>query len=80
LAAYLFWGGRAVPANTPRAIVDRLHSETRKALEVPAVHTRLETLGVQAMPLSVDEFGKFAREDVAATMNLAREINLAPTN
>jgi tripartite-type tricarboxylate transporter receptor subunit TctC len=79
-AAYLFWGGLAVPANTPRAIVDRLHSETRKALEIPAVQQRLETLGVQAMPLSVDEFAKFTRDDVAATINLAREINLVPTN
>ncbi len=79
-AAYLFWGGLAVPAHTPRAIVERLHNESRKALELPAVRQRLETFGVQAMPLTVDEFGKFARDDVAATINLAKEINLMPTN
>ena len=31
-AQYLFWGGLALPAKTPRAIVDRLHDETEKAL------------------------------------------------
>ena len=40
-AQYLFWGGLAFPAGTPRAIVDRLHDETRKALSLPAVQERL---------------------------------------
>ena len=44
-AQYLFWGGLALPAKTPRAIVDRLHQETMKALEVPAVQERLEAAG-----------------------------------
>ena len=35
-AQYLFWGGLALPAKTPRAIIDRLHDETEKALQVPA--------------------------------------------
>ena len=42
-AEYLFWGGLAFPAKTPRAIVDRLHAETNKALAVPAVRERLDS-------------------------------------
>src|SRR5688572_1061010 len=49
-AQYLFWGGLAFPAKTPRAIVNRLHQETHKALEVPAVQERLKQMGVQPMP------------------------------
>ena len=79
-AEYLFWGGLALPAKTPRAIVDRLHDETQKALQVPEVRERLATLGVEPMPMSVDEFGKFVRDDIAATVKLAKEINLVPTN
>jgi len=79
-AQYLFWGGLAAPAGTPRAIIDKLHDETQKALAVPAIQERLATLGVQLMPMSVDEFGKFTADDVAATVNLAKEINLVPTN
>jgi tripartite-type tricarboxylate transporter receptor subunit TctC len=79
-AQYLFWGGLAAPVGTPRAIIDRLHDETYKALALPAIQERLATLGVQPMLMSVDEFGKFAEDDVAATANLAKDINLIPTN
>lgn len=79
-AQYLFWGGAAFPAKTPRAIVDRLHAEVQQALAVPAVQERLTTLGVEPMPMTVDEFGKFYRDDVAATLKLAKDINLVPTN
>src|SRR5262245_17796275 len=75
-APYPVWGGPAMPAQTPRATVDKLHAETRKALEQPAVQQRLATLGVQAMPMSVDDFGKFVRDDVAATIQLAKDIHL----
>jgi tripartite-type tricarboxylate transporter receptor subunit TctC len=79
-AQYLFWGGMAFPAKTPRAIVDRLHDETQKALNMPAIQERLANLGVQPMPLSVGEFTKFFHDDVASTIKLAKDINLKPTN
>lgn len=79
-AQYLFWGGLAYPNKTPRAIVARLHNETRKALAVPAVQERLATLGVEPLSMSVDEFTRFVRDDVAATIKLARDINLTPTD
>jgi tripartite-type tricarboxylate transporter receptor subunit TctC len=79
-AQYLFWGGLALPAKTPRAIVDRLHDETQKALALPAVQERLVKLGVQPMPMSVDQFDKFYRDDIASTVKLAKDINLMPTN
>jgi tripartite-type tricarboxylate transporter receptor subunit TctC len=79
-ARYLFWGGLAFPAKTPRAIVDRLHAEAQKALAAPAVQERLATFGVEPMPMTVDEFGKFYRDDVAATVKLAKDVNLVPTN
>jgi tripartite-type tricarboxylate transporter receptor subunit TctC len=66
-AQYLFWGGLAFPAKTPRAIVDRLHAETQKALAVPMVQDRLATFGVEPMPMTVDEFGKFYHDDVMST-------------
>ena len=61
-----------MPAKTPRAIVDQLHAETQKALAVPAVQERLATFGVEPMPMTVNEFGKFYRDDVAAIVKLAK--------
>ena len=79
-AQYLFWGGVAVPVKTPRAIVEKLHAETAKALAVPAVQERLATFGVEPMPMTVEAFGKFYRDDVAAIVKLARDVNIAATN
>jgi tripartite-type tricarboxylate transporter receptor subunit TctC len=79
-AQYLFWGGVAFPTKTPRAIVDRLHAEIEKALAAPAVQERLTGLGVEPTPMSVEEFGTFYRDDVAAILKLAKDANIAPTN
>jgi tripartite-type tricarboxylate transporter receptor subunit TctC len=79
-ARYLFWGGLAFPAKTPRAIIDRLHQETNKALAVPAVRDRLTALGVQVKTMSVGEFDKMFRDEIATTVKLAKDINLVPTN
>ena len=65
---------------TPRAIIDKLHSETRKALDQPAVQEKLAALGVEPKGMSVEEFTKFCRDDVAATVKLAKDINLTPAN
>ena len=32
------------------------------------------------MPMTADEFAKFYRDDVAAIVKLAKDINLVPTN
>ena len=79
-AQYLFWGGLAFPAKTARAIIDRLHAETQKALAAPAVQERLATFGVEPMPMTVDEFGKFYHDDVMAIVKLAKDVNLVPIN
>jgi tripartite-type tricarboxylate transporter receptor subunit TctC len=75
-SVYPFYTGVYVPANTPPAIVDRLHREIAKALEAPAVQARFAQLGVQPMPGSRAEFAKFFRDDVEATVALARAANI----
>ncbi len=42
------WAGWLLPAGTPAAIVERLHAETQKALQVAAVRQRLEEMGGEA--------------------------------
>lgn len=79
-ATYLFWGGIAFPAKTPRAIVEKLNEEVTKALQVRSVQDKLADIGVQLQPMGVDAFAKFFHEDMAATIKLAKDINLAPTN
>ncbi len=42
------WAGWMLPAGAPQSVVERLHAETQKALQVPAVRTRLEEMGGEA--------------------------------
>jgi tripartite-type tricarboxylate transporter receptor subunit TctC len=79
-AEYLFWGGMSVPAKTPRSIIDKLHVETQKALDLPEVQEKLAKLGVQPQPMTVEQCEKFFRDDVVATIKLAKDAHIAPTN
>lgn len=42
------WAGWMLPAGTPQPVVQRLHAETQKALQIPAVKARLEEMGGEA--------------------------------
>jgi tripartite-type tricarboxylate transporter receptor subunit TctC len=77
-SVYPFYTGVYVPANTPKAVVDRLYREVAKALEAPAVQARFATLGVQPMPGSQAEFTKFFHDDVNATVALAKAAKIQP--
>jgi len=79
-SAYLFWTGLFVPAKTPRAIVDKLYEECGKALQVGAVKERLAKVGTEPMPMSIDEFGKYFREDVLSTAKLMQQVGIKPAD
>jgi tripartite-type tricarboxylate transporter receptor subunit TctC len=77
-AEFRFWSGLSAPAKTPRPIVDKLHDVTEQALAVPALREKLAKLGVSPQPMSVDDFGKFFRDDLAATVQLAKDAHIEP--
>ena len=64
--------GAYLPAKTPRAIVEKLHSEVMKALAVPSVQERLVKIGVEPMPMTVAEFGAFFKDEIAANLALVK--------
>jgi tripartite-type tricarboxylate transporter receptor subunit TctC len=79
-SAYLFWTGIFVPAQTPREIIDRLHAEAVKAMQVTAVQERLAKVGTEPMPMSPDQFGKYFRDDVLATAKLMQQVGIKPAD
>ena len=79
-AEFNFWLGLSAPAKTPRDIVDKLHDATEKALQDPALQGKLAKLGVEPELMSVDAFGKFVKDDLAATVQLAKSANIQPVD
>jgi tripartite-type tricarboxylate transporter receptor subunit TctC len=77
-ADYALWLGVFVPAKTPRAIVDKLHDESAKALASPALRERLAGLDVEPMPMSTTQFDAFIKDEVVAQGALAKAAGLKP--
>ena len=53
------WNAMAAPAKTPRAIIDRLNEELRKAIASPEVQKRFAELGVDARTSTPAELREF---------------------
>jgi tripartite-type tricarboxylate transporter receptor subunit TctC len=79
-AEYLFWGGVSAPARISPMIVAKLNREIDTALSITAIREKLQQLGVEPMPMTPDQFGKFFADDVAAIVQLGRDANIAPTD
>jgi tripartite-type tricarboxylate transporter receptor subunit TctC len=79
-AEFNFWVGLSVPAKTPRPIVDQLHGAVEKALADPAMQEKLAKLGVEPRLMSVDDFQKFVKDDLVATVQLAKDAHIEPVD
>jgi len=71
------WYGLAMPAGTPRAIVDRVNAEVMKILSAPEVVAKLQSMGIDpAKPSKPEDFGRFLREDVARWSKVVKEASI----
>jgi len=59
------WNGIAVPAKTPRAVIDRLSREINVALSAPDIKKRLFDLGVDARPGTPEALQKLLVSEIA---------------
>jgi len=72
-AEYPFWFGMFLPAKTPRTIVDKLYSETVKALANPTVRDKLVALGVDPMEMTPTEFDAHVESQIALDAALVKD-------
>ncbi|MBK6651355.1 MAG: tripartite tricarboxylate transporter substrate binding protein [Betaproteobacteria bacterium] len=70
------WAGLMAPAGTPRAVVDRLNAETLKALQLPAVRTRLEEMGGEARGSTPDEMKAMVASEVQRWSQVVADANI----
>jgi tripartite-type tricarboxylate transporter receptor subunit TctC len=73
------WFGFLGPANLPRPIVERLNSEIRRAIAVPEVRQRLESLGYEVTSgNSYEEFLASIQRDVATFRRVINDAGIKP--
>jgi tripartite-type tricarboxylate transporter receptor subunit TctC len=71
-AEYPIWYGLFAPTRTPRDVVDRLHSETVKALQAPKVRERIGALFVDPMVMTSREFDAYVEKEIDLNATLAK--------
>ena len=59
------WYGMCAPAGTPVEIIEKLNAATTASVTDPTLKSRLLTLGVEPMPMSVANFQKFVTDEIA---------------
>jgi tripartite-type tricarboxylate transporter receptor subunit TctC len=69
---YNFWVGMFVPSKTPREIVNRLHQEVAKALDVKEVRESMAKLGAEKMLMRPDEFATYIRNEITTNAALVK--------
>lgn len=70
------WYGLMVPAATPKAIVNKLNLEIRKALETPLVVERLEHQGIEVQYTTTAEFDRLIQDDARRWARLVKQAGI----
>ena len=70
------WLGLMAPAATPRPVLEKLNAEVRKVLATAEVKENWGKQGAVPMGMSLDEFGKFLREDTQKWAKLVKETGM----
>jgi tripartite-type tricarboxylate transporter receptor subunit TctC len=79
-AEYPIWLGIFLPAATPRRIVEKLHDETLKALQVSLVREKLAGLGVDPLIMTPHEFDAYVEKEIAVNAALVDMAGLKPSD
>ncbi len=72
------WFGLLAPAKTPRAVVDKINAAVNKALTDPAVQKQMDSLGVELIGGTPDQFEAYLRARVAEIKSISKAANLVP--
>jgi tripartite-type tricarboxylate transporter receptor subunit TctC len=70
------WFGTVVRAGTPKPIIDRLHTEIVRALDVPEVRDPLVRQGLTPAPMTPDQFTAFIRNEMERNAKIIKALNL----
>jgi tripartite-type tricarboxylate transporter receptor subunit TctC len=68
--------GLVVRAGTPRAIVDKIYADTARVLNKPDVKARLESMGLEVVGSTPEQFESFVRAELTKWAKVIRANNI----
>jgi tripartite-type tricarboxylate transporter receptor subunit TctC len=72
------WNGILAPANTPKAIVDRIHGVLVKPLTNPETRKQMESAGYEVVGDGPAEYAKFLQAEIAKWAKVAKAAGIRP--
>jgi tripartite-type tricarboxylate transporter receptor subunit TctC len=72
------WYGLMLPAETPKAVRDKIQAAAMQAIGMAETKKRLEELGYVTIKDTPEVFAKFLHEDIEKMANLIKQYNLKP--
>jgi tripartite-type tricarboxylate transporter receptor subunit TctC len=70
------WQGIAVPTGTPREVIARLSDALYKTISLPEVREKFATQGLDAAPMTAEEFSAHIKKEVPKWARLAKTANI----
>ena len=70
------WWGVLLPAGTPRAIVDKFHTDMVKVMQDAVVKSKFADLGVEAVSSTPEQFGAFIKAEMDKYGRLIKDTNM----
>jgi tripartite-type tricarboxylate transporter receptor subunit TctC len=70
------WLGIMAPKGTPQAIVDKLNTEIRKAINAPAIKEAWAKQGAVPMNMTPAEFGAYLEKDIVKWADVVKTANI----
>ncbi len=67
------WYGALAPAGTPSAVINRLHAELGKIVQLPEIRERWAVLGAEPVHNAPGEFAAFLKSDLGKWAKVVRE-------
>lgn len=67
------WYGILAPAGTPTAVINRLHSEISKIVQLPEIKERWAVLGAEALHNTPEQFAAFLKADLGKWAKVVRD-------
>jgi tripartite-type tricarboxylate transporter receptor subunit TctC len=72
------WHAVVVPAGTPKAAISQLHRTLTTAMAAPAVRARLETMAVEPIGSTPEEFSRFLRAEWEKWNKVIKSVGITP--
>ena len=72
------WYGIVAPTRTPPAVIALLNAEIGRALQTPALKSRLDAEGAEAAPTTPEAFGVLIADEIARWKPVVEQSRMRP--